>query len=215
MAWIVGKREQEIIKVVNEYLKTVSSELKAAKQLLKAYLSKDTRSVETLTEAVRLQESNADSLRRKVESMMYSGAFLPNFRGDLLGILESADKVANRAEYFADILELQTPDIPDWLEDMLIKELNLSVESYELLMKAVENLFQDLEKAAEYVIETEKKEHETDIVERELIKKIFSMDISLAQKMELKELVQTIADISDRAEDCSDRVEIVLMKRRV
>lgn len=43
---------------------------------------------------------------------MYSGAFLPNFRGDLLGLIESVDKVANKAEYVADLIVLQNQKFP-------------------------------------------------------------------------------------------------------
>ncbi|MDK2924020.1 MAG: uncharacterized protein PWQ90_1461, partial [Pseudothermotoga sp.] len=68
----------------------------------------------------------------------------------------------------------------------------------------------------EFVDATELKEHEVDGIERSLLRKIFSIQgISHGQKMHLKDLIRSLADIADRAEDCSDRVQIVSLKRRV
>jgi len=140
---------------------------------------------------------------------------LPNFRGDLLGIIESADKVGNKGEYIADILELEHPVIPEILNSQILKLFDLCVETYETLKISIKDLFEDLEKIEEHVLIVEQKEHEADGVERCLIKQIYKMDISNGHRIQLKELVRSIADIADRAEDCSDRVEIVSLKRRV
>ncbi|HBT26044.1 MAG TPA: TIGR00153 family protein, partial [Pseudothermotoga sp.] len=113
------------------------------------------------------------------------------------------------------ILELEHPVIPDVLSSQLMKLLDICIETYEALKIAIGDLFEDLEKVKEHVLLVEQKEHEADNVERCLIKQIYKLDISHGHKFELKELVQSIADISDRAEDCSDRVEVVSMKRRV
>jgi hypothetical protein len=147
---------------------------------------------------------------------MYSGAFLPNFRGDLLGIIEAADKVANKAEYVADVLEIERPHIPAFLHEEIKRLLDRSIETYNALKQAIKYLFEDLNRVVEFVDETEVKEHEVDGIERNLLRKIFSIqDISQGQKMHLKDLVRSIADIADRAEDCSDRVQVVSLKRRV
>jgi hypothetical protein len=41
------------------------------------------------------------------------------------------------------------------------------------------------------------------------------MDLELAHKNQLRELVMSIGDIADLSEDCSDRIEIVVLKRKV
>ncbi|MGB9820138.1 MAG: DUF47 domain-containing protein [Pseudothermotoga sp.] len=215
MGWIVGRKEQEIIKKVLEHLDVMSVELLELRKLIEKYLSHQIDDVEQLAEKVRYYEHQADIARREAETLMYSGAFLPNFRGDLLGIIESADKVGNKGEYIADILELERPVIPELLNSQILKLFDLCVETYEALKISIKDLFEDLEKIEEHVLIVEQKEHEADGVERCLIKQIYKMDISNGHKFQLKELVRSIADIADRAEDCSDRVEIVSLKRRV
>ncbi|AEH50861.1 TIGR00153 family protein [Pseudothermotoga thermarum] len=214
MSWILGKKEREIVDKVLNFLDVIGNTLTNLREAIKAYLdSKD--EFQELAEKVRVNEHRADDLRRQIESTMYGGAFLPNFRGDLLGIIESADKVANKAEYVADMLEFERPFIPQELRMNFLRILDLSIETYEALKLSIYYLFEDLDKVGEYVLLTEQKEHEVDVEERKTIKSIFASDIPYPQKLHLKELVRNIADIADRAEDCSDRVEVVSLKRRV
>jgi len=216
MGWIVGKKELEIVNLVREHLEKVSTTLVSLKNLLEAYLSQQFDRITELAEEVREFEHEADVVRRKVENIMYSGAFLPNFRGDLLGIIEAADKVANKAEYVADLLEIERPYIPDSLNEEIKTLLDRSIETYDVLKQAIEYLFIDLNRVMEFVDATEVKEHQVDGIERDLLRKIFSLqDIPHGQKMHLKDLIRSLADIADRAEDCSDRVQIVSLKRRV
>ncbi|MDK2898402.1 MAG: uncharacterized protein PWP36_621 [Thermotoga sp.] len=145
---------------------------------------------------------------------MYSGAFLPNFRGDLLGLIESVDKVANKAEYVADLIVLQKPEVPHQLKDLILMQMEYSLKAYESLKSALRFLFEDLERVEEFALAVEKYEHEEDNVERTALRKLFEMDIESCVKLELKELIRSIGDIADRTEDVSDRAEIILLKRR-
>lgn len=216
MGWIVGKKEQEIVNLVREHLNRVSETLASLSNLLEAYLSQQFDRISELAEEVRRLEHEADVVRRQVENIMYGGAFLPNFRGDLLGIIEAADKVANKAEYVADVLEIEKPYIPLSLHTDIRRLLDMSVETYNALKMSINYLFEDLDQVVDYVKKTEEREHDVDGIERGLLRQIFAIsDISQGQKMHLKDLVRNIADIADRAEDCSDRVQIVSLKRRV
>lgn len=216
MGWIVGKKEQEIVNLVREHLNKISETLASLTNLLEAYLSQQFDRISELAEEVRRLEHEADVVRRQVENIMYGGAFLPNFRGDLLGIIEAADKVANKAEYVADVLEIEKPYIPLSLHTDIRRLLDMGVETYNALKMSINYLFEDLDQVVDYVKKTEEREHDVDGIERGLLRQIFAIsDISHGQKMHLKDLVRSIADIADRAEDCSDRVQIVSLKRRV
>ena len=168
-----------------------------------------------LAEEVRKLETTTDHIRRKAEHEMYTGAFLPNFRGDLLGTIEALDRIANKAEAVADEIDLQDLEIPEELLENFKGLIEKSLYTYRALKEAAKEMFEDFDKAGKMIDETEKYEHETDEIERETIRKIYSLDIPLAEKMQLKELVHRIADISDTSEDVSDRIQIILYKRKV
>jgi hypothetical protein len=211
----VGRKEQEIIEHFKKHIKAVEGTLDGLEQLLETYKEGDSDDLERVNDIIHERESEADKIRRSMETEMYRGAFLPNFRGDFLGLVENFDRIANRAEGIADHIILTKIVIPDELIDDLAEQFRMSLKTYKSLKDAAEMLFEDLEQAAELVLKTEKLEHAEDSFERNLIKKVFSMDIKLAHKSQLRELVMSIGDIADLSEDCSDRIEIVVLKRRV
>jgi hypothetical protein len=210
-----GKKEVAIIQLFHEHLDFISRTLENLEKVFISIQNDDLSSVEIYSEEVRKMESAADAKRREMENAMYQGAFLPNFRGDFLGLAESFDKVANEAENVVDQIELQRLVIPAELKADLLKQLQLAVETYETSKEAAINLFQELSIAEEKIKETERLENIEDSHERALVKKIFEMNLSLAEKRQLRELVLSIGDIANLSEDCSDRMEIIVLKRRV
>jgi len=210
-----GKKEMAIIQLFNEHLDFISRTLENLEKVFLACQNDDSSSVEIYSEEVRKMESAADAKRREMENSMYQGAFLPNFRGDFLGLAESFDKVANEAENVVDQIVLQHLVIPSELKTDLLKQVQLAAETFEASKEAAVNLFQELSVAEEKIKETERLENTEDSHERALVKKIFEMNISLAEKRQLRELVLSIGDIANLSEDCSDRMEIIVLKRRV
>ena len=210
-----GKKEMAIIQLFHEHLDSISRTLENLEKVFLASQNDDSSSVEIYSEEVRKMESAADAKRREVENSMYQGAFLPNFRGDFLGLAESFDKVANEAENVVDQIVLQHLVIPSELKTDLLKQVQLAAETFEAAKEAAVNLFQELSVAEEKIKETERLENTEDSHERALVKKIFEMNLSLAEKRQLRELVLSIGDIANLSEDCSDRMEIIVLKRRV
>jgi hypothetical protein len=210
-----GKKEVAIIQLFHEHLDFISKTLENLEKVFLAIESEDSMSIEIYAEEVRKMESAADAKRREMENSMYQGAFLPNFRGDFLGLAETFDKVANEAENVVDQIILQHLSVPPELRNDLLKQAQLAIKTYEVSKEAALNLFQELSVAEEMIKETERLENVEDSHERALIKRIFEMDLTLAEKRQLRELVLSIGDIANYSEDCSDRMEIIVLKRRV
>jgi len=209
MSLVFGKKENEVIKLFNDHLQMVGNVVDETFKIIKLSCDEDCSDI---VKNVRKKESEADSIRRNAETTMYSGAFLAQSRGDMLGLIEAVDKVANKAETVADVIYLQSLKIPDSLRDKYVKEYECSVEAFKALAVAVQNLFEDIDKAKNAVLEVERWENTGDGIERALIKEVFSLNIELARRIQLRELALQIGDIADRAEDASDRIEIVILK---
>jgi predicted phosphate transport protein (TIGR00153 family) len=203
-----GKKEMAIIQLFEEHLEYIGRTLENLEKVFLAILHNDETSIEIYAEEVHKMESAADSKRREMENAMYQGAFLPNFRGDFLGLAEASENVVDQ-------IVLQNLVISDDLKEDLLKQVQLSVETYRVCREAAVNLFQELDVAEEKIKETEKLENIEDSHERALVKKIFEKDISLAEKRQLRELVISIGNIANLSEDCSDMMEIIVLKRRV
>lgn len=208
MSLLFGKKENEVINLFHKHLRKVKVAVDTTYTLIQIPAPER----ESVVKKVRELETEADSIRRDAETMMYSGAFLAQSRGDMLGLIEAVDRIANKAEFVSDLLYLQDLIIPELLKEKYKKEFEYSIKAYDALQKAAETLFDDTEKVKEYVLKVEKWENTGDGAERDLIRSIFQLDIDLALKMQLRELAFQIGDIADRSEDASDRIEIILLK---
>ena len=212
---IFGKKEQKVIEKLKEHLDCTSELLKKVEEILDQAVVKDWSKVKELMDEIHTLEHKADVIRREMEATLYEGAFLPNFRGDLLNLVEALDKIANRGETVAHQLTLERVDVPSQLASGLRKQIQLGCRAFNTLKDVIANIFEDLDEAAKRISEVEKVEHEEDQIELQLIETIFSLDIPLAHKIQLKQLVLNLGDISDMSEDCSDIVQVIVFKRRV
>jgi len=210
-----GRRETRVIEKLQEHLKLTGSLLELLKSLIRSASEKDWQKVKQYMEEAHSIEHTADVVRREMEGVLYSGAFLPNFRADLLNLVEALDKITNIGETITHQFALEKIEIPPELTEKLLLQVELGMNTFETLKDSIISIFEDLEKAAELVKEVEQREREEDEVELELIEEIFSLDIELAKKLQLKQVVLNLGNISDLAEDCSDIVEIIVFKRRV
>jgi len=210
-----GKKELRIIQLFEDHMVAVENTVKSLIDFLKNIEDPDFDK-EAFVAKIRKNESDADNKRRKMETEMYLGAFLPNFRGDLLGIAESIDVVANKAESTADLIDLQNIQIPKELIPKLIELAEKSLETYLSVKKAASSIFNDMDVANEHINRTEDLEHESDVLEKNLVRTLFKKEeIELAHKIQLEKLIKKLADIADQAENVSDRLQIVIFKRRV
>ncbi len=57
-------------------------------------------------------ESQADDLRRSIETALYTQTLIPDARGDVLGLLENLDSVTNQIEGTLWGFSIENPDIP-------------------------------------------------------------------------------------------------------
>ena len=165
-----------------------------------------------LVKAVRKSEGRCDEFRRGIETMLYQKMPTPYPRGDIFNLLEELDKVPNKAEATVNFLDNLRVLVPIEIREDIHELATANKECSDLLLEAVNSLFSDVKNAMERASDVERTETKIDKMERRLIRKIFDMDIDLAYKLLLRELVIDLTAISDRAENASDRIEILVLK---
>ena len=57
-------------------------------------------------------------------------------------------------------------------------------------------------------------ETEVDMIEQNLYKAIFRMDMDLAHQTQLAQYVDELCDLSDQIEDIADKIQIMLVTRK-
>lgn len=216
VGWFFGRKEEEILNSFFKHIEKIQEGIDLLERFFDAYEDNDWDLVEEIRNKISDVEHEADVIRRDTENGMYSGAFLPNFRGDLLGIIESADKIMNKIQTVADLIWMQHVEAPLEIRKDLKEQVNLVIKTFKSLATSLREMFDNMDKAQAYIEETEKFEHEEDLKEKVMISTLFKLkDMSLAEKLQIKELILNIGDIADLTEDTSDRVQIVIMKRKV
>ena len=109
----------------------------------------------------------------------------------------------------------QKPDVADEYRSSFKELSKLSAECAENMCKASRAYFRDLTTMRDYAQKVYFLEHESDTCSRNLIEEIFASSRSLAEKMQLRQFIDCIADIADEAEDFIDQLLIFAIKRDV
>lgn len=160
-------------------------------------------------------ESEADTLRRDIESQLYIQNLIPDLRADVLQMVENLDKVINEFDEVAHKFYIERPVIPPEFKEkfhILVDQVCECAENMSICSRA---FFRDFATVRDYSRKVYFLEHESDKTWAALKQDIFDSDLELAHKIQLSGLIGEVADIADRAEDCIDAVLIFTIKRDI
>lgn len=183
---------------------------------IKTYL-KEQRSAEfgKISKQIKDIEHEADALRRTIENQLYLNNLIPGLRADVLQLTENLDKVINKFDETIYLFYVECPEIPEEYNSAITELSKLSADCAENMGKASRAFFRDLSTVRDYSQKVYFIEHESDVCERKLLESIFSSDLPLANKLQLKQFVTEIAGIADIAEDFIDELLIFTIKRDI
>ena len=140
---------------------------------------------------------------------------IPDFRGNILELVENLDKVINEIDDVAHKFYIEQTDIPE-IYHSKFKELTEQVsDCVENLAIASRSFFCNLSAVRDYAKKVYWLEHESDKTSAKLKETIFASDMELARKLQLGSLISEVADIADLAENCIDQLLIYVIKRDI
>ena len=208
-------RQRKIEAQLNEYRSTVSLCLEKFQDSIKRYCrDADPAQLQTDYNQLHHYESLADDIRREIEVVMYSKALFPESRGDILGLLETMDKIPNQAEKTVLVMLTQNVRIPEPFHPQVLQLVQVCRRCVDALLDSAAKLFSDFTNAAVAIGKIDELESEADLIEADLISRIFKSDMAGFDKLLLRDVVRDIASVSDRAENAGDHVRIIVAKRR-
>ena len=209
------KKRDAVRDLVYEHLACVRAALQAFESATRAYfVDGDLEKSAKLALETHRAEGKADDIRRSVEKAMISGALLPPSRRQILDIVEHTDTLANAAEASLDSLLLQQVKIPEVLAPLMLQILDQTLLAFEDVEAAIRNLFAGKpHETLECVDRIGQAEGHVDRIERDSQKQLFAMDIDLAEKLHVAGYIADLVKISDRAEDLSDRIALIVAER--
>ena len=160
-------------------------------------------------------ESQADDLRRDIESRLYIQNLIPDLRADVLMLVENIDKVINEFDEVAHKFYIEQPNIPAEFQAkfrLLVQQVCECAENMVICSRA---FFRDFATVRDYSRKVYFLEHESDKTWAALKQDVFDSDMELAHKIQLNTLIGDLADVADKAEDCIDAVLIFTIKRDI
>jgi len=210
------KKQQEIETLVFEHLDRVDESLQYFIQSLNAYVQEgDIEKADQLAFETHKAEGQADDVRRRVEAQLLAGALMPASRRDILQLVEQVDRLANAAENALDHLLLQQIEIPDVMRPAILEITEKTETIFSHVKDAISSLFKNMEAALEHTSRIEHIEGEIDHIERKALRHLFEQDLDLAHKLQVDKFIRSVVELSDRAEDLSDHIELMVAQKHL
>jgi predicted phosphate transport protein (TIGR00153 family) len=210
---ILLRKTHNLERQIDDYLDLVVRGALLFKEGLKCYCNGD---IEHFTADLRdldTIESSADALRRTIENRLYTETLIPDLRGDVLGLLESIDRVLNRTTETLTQFDVEMPALIAELKPLFVDLTEASMAAVEAMVTAGRAYFRDPERVRDYINKAMFYEHEADTRGDQIKRKVFRMNIDLSQKIHMRYFAYHIETISDEAEDVCDRLAIATIKR--
>ncbi len=215
---VLFKKEKKVIEFILKHLDIVEECLKISLKAIESYLQDDIAQAKIHARASSSLESEADLVRHDIRDKLYSGAYLPLLREDIYKLIESIDKVANASEASCDFFLNQRPSIPDEMRPHFLAVARESLGIIDSLKLAVLCYFRgdcQIETVRDHTKEVGFQESRVDKLEWDLTKEIFTSPLDFSHMIHLKLCLDSIVEVSDRAEDAADQLELATIKAMV
>jgi len=211
------KKERLVEKLIYGYLKALKLSQENFSNALNACLlsSAYCENFDFFIKQTHKFESKADDIIEEINNLMYGKALLPESRGDIMTLLAEMDKIPNSFDQILHIIQTQKLHLPEFLIADLKELLRISLESCDLITHQVTALFKKTSGIRSLAGTIDTNESHCDHWERKIITQLFESDIAPFEKLQVKELIVFIGNISDQADNISRLVNIIHMKRRV
>ncbi|WP_196140099.1 TIGR00153 family protein [Aliikangiella sp. G2MR2-5] len=188
-----------------------------------AVFAKNWEQVEQTQKHIRALENEADELKKALRLHLPTGLFMPVARADLLALLASQDKIANKAKDVAGLITGRQMSFPESLENQFKEYIQKSVDTAHQAGKAIQQLDELLESgfkgkevtiAEEMVEQLDALENESDVLQIKLRRSIFNLEKELppVDVIFMYKTIDWIGDLSDLSQQVGSRLELLLAR---
>ena len=189
--------------------------------LFEALAQQDYPRVEAISKEISKLEHDADLTKNDIRNHLPSGLFLPIAKASLLEILSLQDNIADCAEDVAVLLTFSNLEILPLFATEFQAFLQKNLETFEKGYAIIKEMGELLEssfggteaaKVSRMVEEVAFKEHEADLLQATLLKKMFQQSGSMSTPTFFlwMKVIEELASLSDESEKLANRVRMTL-----
>ena len=194
-------------------------------EAMEAYCKGDQALLNERTEEIDILEHDADKIKQKIRASIPSSIRLPVNKKDLLSFLKQQDSIADFAQASAYWMTLRPcKDLPEEIKEGFLELMAASLKTARLYDELVGELYkllstsfskEEIKETMHIIPEVEKLEHDVDVLETALLKKIFEHEEALggAGVCHLMGLVERIGGIADKSASAADRLRSMIVRR--
>ncbi|TFH03198.1 MAG: TIGR00153 family protein [Methanosarcina sp.] len=194
-------------------------------EAMEAYCKGDQVLLNERTEEIDILEHDADKIKQKIRASIPSSIRLPVNKKDLLSFLKQQDSIADFAQASAYWMTLRPcKDLPDEIKEGFLELMAASLKTARLYEELVGELYkllatsfskEEIKETMQIVPKVERLEHDVDVLETALLKKIFEHEDALggAGVCHLMGLVEKVGGIADKSASAADRLRSMILRR--
>ena len=210
------KKEQQLENLIYQYLENLTRTQEHFVKAMETCLDEGLcEQFGFLIDQTHKFESKADEIKEEVNVLMYSRALIPESREDIMNLLEHVDCIPRIFELVLHLIRSQKLKLPEFIKHDVRDLIRISVESCELMIKQIDLMLKNRQGIRALLSTIDHNESHCDHIERSLMARLFESDLEKVDKLQLKELIIALGEISDQADRVSKRVNIMTLKRRV
>ena len=201
---------------IKDYLDVAEQTIELYRDSMEHYLRNhiDTH-LEMMVQKTHEVESHADDIKQEIEQSLYQKSLLPDTRQDIFRLLDSIDRMPNKAESILRRIYTQNICLPKQFEAKVWELVQLGADTFKVVRKAVIDSLEKMERTQKLVMVIDSNESVGDALEQRIIYEIFRSEVEPADRILLRDLVLEIGHILDLAESLSDIITILTIKRQV
>lgn len=200
--------------MIDNFLDKISEGGMRFEQGIASYV--DGATAERLTDQaaqLRATEGDGHRLRLVIETDLYTEMLIPDFRADVLSLLEDLNYLLGLVEDIFLAITVEEPVIEDAFKADFKVLASAAVKTMESAILGARAFFRNISAVRDHLGKVSFHEEECDQCATRLKRDIFGSDLGLDRKMHLRYFVDKIDQLADEAEDVGDWLAIYSIKR--
>lgn len=208
-------------KPLQSHMEKVGACVAKVEELYEAYIKKDYKRIGKIAEEISELEHMADLTKNEIRNNLPKGLFLAVNRGDLLQILALQDNLADIAEDIGVLMTIKKLEPLEGMEGELKEFMDKNLEAANYVHKIIREMDElletsfggkEAEKVKTMVDEVAYLEHEADVLQAKLYKKLYNMDnqLTIGSFLLWNNILRAVASLSNTSEKLANRVRMLL-----
>jgi len=203
------------------HMEKVSACVEKIPEILEMYRQGDADAVEKISKKISKLEHEADLIKHDIRGSLPRGIFTLVNRSSVLKILDIQDKIANKSENLGVLLTFKQAKRFDGLDELLNEFMEKCIATFngaqlviDRLDELVETGFggQEAHSVHELIDRVAVLEHEVDVHQRELIRKLleYETSISYGDFFLWTRMIRQLSGIADSADELAAAIRLLL-----